>query len=183
MPEKTKRRRPTGGKARTTTFAYIEGDTYDSDDATEDVTLERAATDLWRAKPGRAGECMNALCIMRHRDLFPFPVVGVAVIRSRAYVIDRAPILDDRGKTLQRGHVYRYVLSAKATAEIDLHDTEALGLTGDLELLAPTGAAKAGARHPGANRGKRTGERSARILGSKARVMAAVGAGLISEEA
>ena len=156
-------------------FANIEGETFDVVDAKKDVVIPRTLADLWLGKPGLANQCMNANCVLHHQEAFPHPVIAVSVLRTRVYVVTSAP---EPGK---RGTCVRYVLPVDATRRIDAHDTEGVGEPGDLTLLAPVGKQKGGARHAGVNRGTRTGERSGRVIGGRARVLAAVGAGRLDD--
>ena len=115
--------------ARTSPVRVLIGDErYQVTDARRDVVIERSLLDVWRGRPGVAGECMNARCIIRNAELFPHPVLATSVIKSRVYVIDRP------------GHVVRYVLGKRDQDLVASHDEESIAAPGTLTLQAPRAA-------------------------------------------
>lgn len=159
------------------------------DDADAEVTVERRLIDILTAQPGNDMECMNSRCIRAQRNahVFPHPVYLVSTTKSRVYVCDR---LNDAGEP---AHVVRYELTNRDQRLIEAHDRYASGELGELRLRVPhdpkgsprRAAAKQGGRF-GAEGGKRysgDGKKkhdrrpvTARHVGAKARVVAAVGA-------
>lgn len=162
----TKKTATKAAKTRT----RIDGVLVAHDDAKTDVTIKRQMVDIWKGRPGEAGKCMNAVCITRNKKLFPHPVLGVSVVKSRVFILDKPD------------HAIRYVLSAHDAELIEKHDTIAVGEPGTLVLRAPHGPKKSGAIHgntPGRGGPHRVGGKYDKPLarGEQARVMAAVGAG------
>lgn len=152
----------------------VDGMLFPYDDATKDVTLDRSMMDVWKGQPGKPGECMNAVCIMRSKRKFGHKVLGASVFGSRVYIFDTPD------------HLIRYILSEKDTRLVNAHDEHALSQPGTLRLLAPRGHDKGGTPHgghdtrpnPKTGADRTTGKRKKVLArGERARVIAAVGAG------
>lgn len=106
------------------------------DDATEEVNLDRIASDIAKAKPGDAMKCMNAQCIKAQRNwqLFPHSVYAASVIPSMAYIVDEIELNGDR---VVFKHAVRYQLTQKESKLIRNHDTFGVGEAGLLRLRIP----------------------------------------------
>ena len=147
----------------------IEDALYDVDDAEQTVVCPRTLADVVGAKRGDAQRCMDARCVTRRHDLFPHPVLGVSVTKTKVYVIDRP------------GHCVRYTLTSEETAQIARHDTKGVGEPGTLVCQAPTGKARKGSSHDTGKtprpEGNYDGSRTSK-LGEAGRVLARVGSAL-----
>jgi hypothetical protein len=129
--------------------------------------MHRTIMDIWRGQPGVANHCMNAVCIKRNKKLFPHPVLGVSVVKSRVYVFDAVD------------HVVRYALSAKDSKLIEMHDKASLGEPGDLTLHVPQKIEKRVGGHDKTGGGghSSTGKNKKGLSkGEQGRILAAVGA-------
>jgi hypothetical protein len=142
-------------------------------DARQDVVVERKMVDIWKGNPGVAGDCMNAQCILRNKDVFPHAVFLASVMKSRVFIVDRVT------KDGEPAHAVRYILGAVDGADIARHDVLKTAVPATLTLKAPRGARRTGASSGGTTKpsGPHTTTRNSPVSrGEKARLLAAVGA-------
>lgn len=144
----------------------IDGTMFYYDDAKQPVKITRTLMDVFRGKPGVAGECMNAQCIIRNKAKFPHKVLGVSVVKSRVYVIDTPE------------HAVRYTLGEKDSLLIANHDENAIGQPGELTLRVPRikkGTSTSGTSWGDRKNKARRGKGKPLPRGERARIKAAVG--------
>lgn len=157
----------------------IDGWWFAQDDATDDVEVTRTILHIWQGVPGKASECMNAKCVMSHARNFPHRVLGVLVLKTIVLVTDKLPVLDEKGKQIEDGHVIRYMLDGGARWDIKNFDVTGTGRPGKLILKAPRGREALGSNHDRQNSGGHgsTGaNRKVFARGEKARILQAAAA-------